>query len=134
HNMARVRSLNTTNNLRHAALAFILTSRGIPSIYYGDEQYLHNDTGGGGDPYNRPMMSSFSTTTTAFSLIHSLATLRQSNPALAYGTTQQRWINSDVYIFERKFFNDVVLTAINKNETTGTSIPGMNPALPAGSY
>jgi hypothetical protein len=80
------------------------------------------------------MMSSFSTTTTAFSLIHSLATLRQNNPALAYGTSQQRWINSDVYIYERKFFNDVVLTAINRSDTTAYSITGLNTALPAGSY
>src|SRR6185312_11523775 len=54
--------------------------------------------------------------------------------ALAYGSSQQRWINSDVYIFERKFFNDVVLTAINKSDTTGYSIGGLNTALPAGSY
>src|SRR6266498_641796 len=134
HDMARLLSVNNNNNRLHEALAFLLTCRGIPSIYYGDEQYLHNDTGGGGDPYNRPMMASFSTTTTAFNLIHSLATLRGSNPALAYGTTQQRWINSDVYIFERKFFNDVVLTAINKNDTTGYSITGLNTALPAASY
>lgn len=134
HDMARLLSVNNNNNRLHEALAFLLTSRGIPSIYYGDEQYLHNDTNGGGDPYNRPMMASFSTTTTAYSLIHSLATLRQQNPALAYGTTQQRWINSDVYIFERKFFNDVVLTAINKNDTTGYSISGLNTALPPATY
>src|SRR5205823_1190870 len=134
HDMARLLSVNNNNNRLHEALAFILTCRGIPSIYYGDEQYLHNDTGGGGDPYNRPMMASFSTTTNAFSLIHSLAALRQSNPALAYGTHQERWINSDVYIFERKFFNDVVLTAINKNDTTAYSITGLVTALPTGSY
>jgi glycosidase len=134
HDMARLLSVNNNNNRLHEALAFVLTCRGIPSIYYGDEQYLHNDTSGGGDPYNRPMMASFSTSTTAFNLIHSLATLRQANPALAYGGTQQRWMNSDVYIFERKFFNDVVLTAINKNDSTGYSITGLNTALPAGSY
>lgn len=134
HDMARFLSVNNSNTRLHEALAFLLTCRGIPSIYYGDEQYLHNDTSGGGDPYNRPMMSSFSTSTTAYSLIHSLATLRGSNPALAYGTTQERWINSDVYIFERKFYNDVVLTAINKNDTSGYSISGLNTALPAGSY
>ena len=27
-------------------------------------------------------------------------------------------MNNDVYIYERKFFNDVVLVAINKNDTT----------------
>jgi glycosidase len=134
HDMPRFLSVNNNTNRLHEALAFQLTCRGIPTIYYGDEQYLHNDTNGGGDPYNRPMMSSFSTTTTAFNLIHSLAALRQSNPALGYGTHQQRWINSDVYIFERKFFNDVVLTAVNKSDTTGYSITGLVTALPAGSY
>src|SRR4051794_15981495 len=134
HDMSRLLSVSNNNNRLHEALAFVLTCRGIPSIYYGDEQYLHNDTSGGGDPYNRPMMASFSTSTTTFNLIHGLATLRQSNPALAYGGTQQKWINSDVYIFERKFFNDVVLTAINKSDTTGYSITGLNTSLPNGSY
>ena len=134
HDVPRLLSVNNSNTRLHEALAFLLTSRGIPVIYYGDEQYLHNDTNGGGDPYNRPMMSSFSTTTTAFTLIHSLATLRQNNPALAYGTSQQRWINSDVYIYERKFYNDVVLTAINRSDTTAYSITGLNTSLPAGSY
>jgi glycosidase len=134
HDMPRFLSVNNSTNRLHEALAFQLTCRGVPTIYYGDEQYLHNDTGGGGDPYNRPMMASFSTTTTAFNLIHSLATLRGSNPALAYGTSQQRWINSDVYIYERKFFNDVVLTAINKSDTTGYSITGLLTALSPGSY
>ena len=134
HDMARLLSVNNNNNRLHEALAFLLTCRGIPSIYYGDEQYLHNDTGGGGDPYNRPMMSSFSTSTTAYTLIHNLSTLRQTNPALAYGGTQERWINSDVYIFERKFFNDVVLTAINKNDTTSYNISGLNTALPPATY
>lgn len=134
HDMPRFLSVNNNTNRMNEALAFLLTSRGIPSIYYGEEQYLHNDTGGGGDPYNRPMMSSFSTTTTAYSLIQQLSALRQQNPALAYGATQQRWINSDVYIFERKFFGDVVLTAINKNDTTGYSIGGLLTALPAGGY
>src|SRR5947209_4760989 len=113
HDMPRFLSVNNNTNRLHEALALQLASRGIPCIYYGDEQYLHNDTSGGGDPYNRPMMASFSTTTTAYSLIHSLATLRQQNPALAYGTTRERWINSDVYIFERQFFNDGVLMAVN---------------------
>src|SRR5262245_27371859 len=134
HDMPRFQSVNSNTNRFHEALAFLMTCRGIPSIYYGDEQYLHNDTGGGGDPYNRPMMSSFSTTTTAYSLLSQLSTLRQQNPALAYGGSQQRWINSDVYIFERKFFNDVVLTAINKNDTSGTSISGLYTALPPGTY
>ena len=74
------------------------------------------------------------TSTTAYQLISKLAALRATNDALGYGTTQQRWINNDVYIFERQFYNDVVLVAINKNDTTGYSITGLNTALPAGTY
>jgi glycosidase len=134
HDMPRLLSVNNNMNRLNEAMAFVLTCRGIPVIYYGDEQYLHNDTSGGGDPFNRLWMSSFNTTTTAYSLINKLSTLRQTNNALGYGTSQQRWINSDVYIFERKFFNDVVLIAINKNDATGYSIGGLNTALPPGSY
>jgi len=44
HDMARFLSINNNNNRLHEAMAFTLTSRGIPCIYYGTEQYLHNDT------------------------------------------------------------------------------------------
>ena len=135
HDESRLLTLNNNNNRLHEAMAFLLTCRGIPVILYGDEQYLHNDTNNGNDPYNRVWMSSYSTTTTAYQLINKLATLRQSsNDALAYGGFQQRWINNDVYIYERKFFNDVVLVAINKNDTTGYAISGLFTALPAGTY
>ena len=135
HDESRLLTINNNNNRLHEAMAFLLTSRGIPVILYGDEQYLHNDTNGGGDPYCRVWMSSFSTTTTAYKLINKLAGLRQStNDALAYGTFRQRWINNDVYIYERQFFNDVVLVAINKNDTTSYPISGLLTSLPAGTY
>src|SRR5262249_25028585 len=92
------------------------------------------DTNGGTDPYNRNPMTSFSTTTTAYSLISKLSALRKNNPSIAYGSMAQRWINSDVYIFERKFFGSVVLVAVNKNDTTSYSITGLNTSLPAGIY
>jgi glycosidase len=134
HDMARFLSINNNNNRLHEALAFVLTSRGIPCIYYGTEQYLHNDTSGGTDPYNRPMMTNFSTSTTAYQLVNKLSTLRRNNTAIPYGSMGQRWINNDVYIYERKFFGNVVLIAINKNETTGYSVSGLNTSLPAGGY
>jgi glycosidase len=134
HDMSRFLSANNNQNRLHEALAFVLTSRGIPCIYYGTEQYLHNDTGGGTDPYNRPMMQSFDTTTTAYKLVGKLSALRRSNPAVPYGSMGQRWINNDVYIYERKFFGSVVLVAINKNDTTAYQITGLNTSLPAGTY
>lgn len=134
HDMARFLSVNNNNNRLHQALAFTLTSRGIPCIYYGTEQYLHNDTNGGTDPYNRPMMPGFSTSTTAYQVINKLSTLRRNNTAIPYGSMSQRWINNDVYIYERKFFGNVVLVAINKNETSSYNISGLNTALPPGNY
>lgn len=134
HDMARFLSVNNNNNRLHEAMAFTLTSRGIPCLYYGTEQYLHNDTNGGTDPYNRPMMQSWDTTTTAYKVVNKLSTLRRNNPAVPYGSMGQRWINNDVYIYERKFFGSVVLVAINKNDTSSYSISGLNTSLPAGTY
>ncbi len=131
--MTRFLTLNGSYDRMQEALAVTLTEPGIPIIYYGTEQYLHNDTSGGGDPYNRPMMSSFDTTTTAYNEIKMLAGLRHNNPALAYGTYVQRWMNSDVYIYERQFGSNVVLVAVNKG-TSSYSITGLNTALPDGSY
>jgi hypothetical protein len=80
------------------------------------------------------MMSAFSTSTTAYTLLNRLSGLRRNNPAIAYGSHAERWINNDVYIYERKFFGSVVLVAINKSETTSYNITGLNTSLPAGSY
>jgi glycosidase len=136
HDESRLLTMNNNRNRLQEAMAFLITCRGIPVILYGDEQYLHNDTNNGNDPYNRVAMTptSFSTTTTAYKLVSKLAGLRKANDALGYGTWRQRWINNDVYIYERQFFNDVVLVAINKNDTTAQNISGLFTSLPAGTY
>jgi glycosidase len=134
HDESRLLNLNDNRNRLHEAMAFILVGRGIPIILYGDEQYLFNTTNNGNDPYDRVWMSSFSTTTTAYKLIQKLSGLRQANDAVAYGLWKQRWINNDVYIFERQFFNDVVLVAINKSDNSSYPISGLLTSLPPGSY
>jgi glycosidase len=134
HDESRLLNLKNDKNRLHEAMAFILTGRGIPIILYGDEQYLFNTTNGGNDPFDRVWMSFFSTTTTAYKLIKKLAALRQANDAVAYGTWKQRWINNDVYIYERQFFNDVVLVAINKSDGASYPVSGLFTALPAGTY
>jgi glycosidase len=134
HDLPRLLSVYNNQNRVNETLALQLACRGIPVVLYGDEQYLHNDTNGGNDPYNRLWMSSFDTNTTAYQLIDQMANLRQTNPALAYGTSQQRWINSDVYILERQFFNSVVLIAVNKSESTAYNITGLYTALSPGTY
>ena len=130
HDMDRFQNTGANQRRLDNALVLTLTSRGIPAIYYGTEQYMT----GNGDPLNRGMMSGFSTTTNAYKIIQKLAPLRKTNPALGYGTTTQRWINNDVYIYERKFGNNVAVVAINRNLTSGANISGLVTSLPAGTY
>ena len=116
------------------AFALQMTSRGIPCIYYGTEQYMGDAAGGTSDPYNRADMTGFDKTTRAYQIISKLAPLRKSNPALAYGSTQERWLNNDVYVFERVFGDNVVMTAINRNQSTGYQLTNLFSSLPNGTY
>ncbi|WP_269205704.1 alpha amylase C-terminal domain-containing protein [Streptococcus equi] len=74
-------------------------------------------------------MPTFDKNSTAYQVISKLAPLRKKNQALAYGTTQQRWINDQVLAFERKFGNDVALVAVNKDQTNGYTISGAKTAF-----
>ncbi|WP_310604609.1 alpha-amylase family glycosyl hydrolase [Anaerosporobacter sp.] len=131
HDMSRFMTL-ASNNQRAVDNAYVilLTSRGVPTIYYGSEQYATGTT----DPYNRGDMPSFNTNSTAYKVISYLAPLRKSNPALAYGTTSERWMNDDVFIYERKFGNNVVVTAVNRNQSKSYSVAGLYTSLPQGTY
>lgn len=131
HDMSRFMTL-ASNNQRAVDNAYVLllTSRGVPTIYYGSEQYATGTT----DPNNRGDMPSFNTNSTAYRVISQLAPLRKTNPALAYGTTTERWLNDDVIIYERQFGNNVVLTAVNRNQSRSYSISGLYTNLPQNTY
>jgi len=117
------------------AIYLIMTSRGIPCIYYGSEQFLHNDTpstwGVGGEPYNRQMMNDFSTDGTFFKNINKLAALRQNNPAISRGIQKIRFVSDDLYVYERELNGNVVLVAMNKGKRGNINI---STSLPDGSY
>jgi glycosidase len=132
HDMERFSGVDSVWSYAHTdiALALLLTSRGVPLIYYGTEQYMT----GGSDPENRKPMTAFDRSTTAYQVIQTLSELRQSNPALAYGDTQQRWLNDDVFIYEREFGENVVLVAINRSGDQWYDVEGLFTALPPGSY
>lgn len=130
HDMNRFHSSGADSRRMDMAMAVTLTSRGTPVVYYGTEQYMTGD----GDPANRAMMTGFSKTTRGYQVIQKLAALRQANPALGYGDTEQRWINSNIYIYEREFAGNVVLVAINSATSGSTNITGLFTALPAGTY
>lgn len=130
HDMDRFQVAGSGTRATEQALTLTLTSRGVPAIYYGTEQYMTGD----GDPNNRAMMTSFNTGTTAYKVIQALAPLRKSNPAIAYGTTTERWVNNDVLIFERKFGSSAALVAINRSASASYPISGLLSSLPAGAF
>ena len=131
HDMSRFMTLSKNDQADvNQAYVMLLTSRGVPTIYYGSEQYMTGTT----DPYNRGDMTSFNQTSTAYNIISKIAPLRKSNPALAYGTSTQRWVNDDVLIYERQFGNNVVLTAVNRNDNKSYDISGLFTNLPSGTY
>jgi hypothetical protein len=131
HDMSRFMTLS--NNTQHSvdtAYVIQLTERGVPGIYYGTEQYAT----GSSDPDNRGDMPSFDINSTAYQIISKLAPLRKSNAALAYGTYLERWINNDVYVYERAFNGYVVLVAVNRNTNKGYSLDNILTSLPTGTY
>jgi glycosidase len=133
HDFPRFLSLDNNRADLHAALATVMTIPGIPIIYYGTEQYLHDDTLGGGDPYNRPMMARFDTTTPAYRLISCLSALRQSNPSLPYGSYTALKVSRAVYVYQRQFGKSVVVVAVNAGADAATLKPAQT-ALPGGTY
>ena len=118
-------------------LALIMTSRGIPCIYYGTEHYAANFTTNGfgqvgNDPYNREMMPSFDTTTEAYQIIKKLSKLRKESYAIQQGAYIERWVNNDVLVYERNASDDVVVVAMNLGNRT--SVNAINLGLANGTY
>ncbi|ASJ13269.1 alpha-amylase family glycosyl hydrolase [Thermococcus thioreducens] len=113
----------------HMALALTMTLPGIPVIYYGDESYLVSRDGKG-DPYNRPMMV-FNNTTEAARIIRTLAKLRKTNDALAFGDFRTVYANYSVWAFERTFGAHRLLVVMNKGSPAELSI---NLDWPDGTY
>ncbi|MDQ6736047.1 MAG: alpha-amylase family glycosyl hydrolase, partial [Nitrospirota bacterium] len=98
----------------------LMTVRGIPIIYYGDEQYLafydyQNTTPaqyvntGNDDPYNRPGLNRWSEDTPAFKIIGALANLRKKSPAISRGQYLTVYADNDILMYERIEGSDVVL-------------------------
>ena len=122
HDMHRFQTLNSDPDLLRLAIAFIMTSRGIPCIYYGTEQYLHDDTNGNSnpygnnDPYNRPMMENWDAETPIYRDIRLLSGLRRLNPAISMGSQWQKYLTPDVYCYVRRYRDSLLFVAMNRGE------------------
>jgi cyclomaltodextrin glucanotransferase len=132
HDMPRFQSLNSDPDILRVAIALIMTSRGIPCIYYGTEQYLHNDTNDGNDPYNRPMMEQWDIDTPIYRDIRLLSGLRRLNPAVSMGSHWQKYLTPDVYCYVRRYRDSVVFVAMNRGEST--ILEAVDTELPDGEH
>jgi cyclomaltodextrin glucanotransferase len=113
HDMPRLQSLGVDNAGVDLALVLLLTARGIPCLYYGCEQYLHNDTDGGNDPYNRPMMRRWGGTE-ATRIIQRLAAERKANPAVIWGGHWTKWVDAETYVYLRRYRDSRCLVFLNR--------------------
>lgn len=135
HDVTRFGYMQQNQKPYNAALAVLLTSRGTPNIYYGTEQYVN--PGDGSDVAGRVYMetfTSFDTTTDAYELISLLSGLRQENDALAYGQTNILYSDTNVMVYERKFYNDVVVVAVNRQPNLSYNLSNISCNLPNGTY
>ncbi|HEY0258542.1 MAG TPA: alpha-amylase family glycosyl hydrolase [Lacisediminihabitans sp.] len=107
HDRARFLTWADDNYQRlRSALTFLLTSRGVPVIYYGTEQA---DDGNGNasevpiaNKDNRKDMTSFDESAPIYRHIQRLTTIKAANPALRVGTQREMWSDSSVYGFSRR--------------------------------
>jgi cyclomaltodextrin glucanotransferase len=123
HDMPRFLSLNLDWDILRLAINLIMTSRGIPCLYYGTEQYLHNNTNGGQDPYNRPMMERWDQDTRIYKDLQLFSKLRRLNPAISLGSQIQKYITPDVYCYLRRYRDYRCLVAMNKGNPVTFDIP-----------
>jgi len=88
-----------------ALMAFNYTIPGIPCVYYGDEIGLP----GGNDPDNRRMMvfeGLDSLQTVLKGMVAKLASIRSTNLAFIYGTTEVLSADEKTMIIRRKYFDN----------------------------
>jgi glycosidase len=85
------------------SLAFVLATRGIPQLYYGDEVLM----AGGDDPFNRNDFTKFDKSSRTadeqemFEWTQKWIKLRKENRALREGKTMDLYYDNEVYAFAR---------------------------------
>jgi len=93
--------------------AFLLTTPGIPCIYYGDEIGMP----GGNDPDNRRMMyfENWNDNQQAlYDVVSKLAKLRRENIALTYGPLFILKNDANALVYVRSYFGKTAVVILNK--------------------
>jgi glycosidase len=118
------------------AWSFLLTTEGLPLIYYGDEIGMP----GLMDPDNRQMMrfddDLSDNERTVLAHVRALGQARREHPAFSRGTTTQWWENeAGVWAYSRVEADDAVLVVLNRDASARSLSNGLAFAdLPSGTY
>jgi glycosidase len=110
------------------AYTFLMTTRGLPLVYYGDEYGMP----GGGDPDNRRFMQWTGHDANQQQLrdrIAALARIRKDHPALRRGVRTTLGVSHDAFVYEMNGEGGRIVVALNRGDA---SVPA--PGLSAGSY
>jgi glycosidase len=101
------------------ALVLLLTSAGMPLLYYGDEVARE----GGDWPHNRPDMPwerVEDPTGTPLGLVRELIATRRAHPALSRGTYESLAAEEGLVVFARAHGEDRVVVAVNRGPEPAT--------------
>ncbi len=97
--------------------AFLMTTPGIPCVYYGDEIGLP----GGNDPDNRRMMK-FQDWNDNQKKLHDVSSrliqLRRSNLALSYGELIPLYKDPTTFVFARNYLGETTIVVFTKGQTS----------------
>lgn len=118
HDVARFlnRAGNDYQKLK-LALAFLMTARGIPCVYYGTEQGFN----GGNDPNNREVLfNNFDSAHELYQYIRKLTDIRSTCEPLRRGTQHEMWVDDQVYAYSRMTPADEVIVVLNNSGTGQT--------------
>lgn len=107
HDRARFLTWADDNYQRlRSGLTFLLTSRGVPVIYYGTEQADNGNGNASEVPIankdNRKDMTSFDENAPIYKHIQRLTAIKAAYPALQIGTQREMWSDTNVYGFSRR--------------------------------
>jgi cyclomaltodextrin glucanotransferase len=132
HDLPRFLSLSNDRPRFRLATLLTMVARGIPCLYYGGEQFLHDDQGGGNDPYNRPWMSTFEANDFGRDIAR-LAELRRRSPAVQKAGMRTKWLDEDRWVFSRKYQDAACVVGANRGDApTELVVEGLE--LPDGEH
>jgi cyclomaltodextrin glucanotransferase len=125
HDMPRLLSVGMKLADLPLAVTLLMTSRGVPCIFYGTEQALFDCTEGGNDPYNRPMMERFDLDAPVAKILPLLAALRRRSLAVQRGFTRELYVGQDVFAYARAYHRSGVTVILNRGKSTRLTLEGV---------